>query len=382
MNFTGIKISPVLTFRVLNLQLKTAFVIIVSLLTILAPGLTVYSMGNTGSVTKYEAEDALLTGVSIANSGTGFSGTGYMDGGTMDAVGDKITFTVNVAMTASYPLIIRFMNSCGACEKDQTMSINGGPDIYTSFIGTSNSWQDLNYGFIALKAGSNTITISKSWGWTSIDYITIGDNDVTAPTNLKFGNVNQTSFGLSWDASTDDVGVSEYDIYFGNTLKASTTTTSYTITGLTCNTIYPNITVKARDAAGNTSEVSNVVSVSTSVCAQYTLTVDSGSGSGSYNSGTVVKITANAAPSGKIFDRWIGSTAIANVSLAITTLNMPEAVTEITATYKDINPALLLDPNATAETVLLWNYLKSVYGQKMLSGCWTETAVRRQCQSG
>ena len=362
--------------EILHRTHHSVFVALLILMTFSLSGMPVSSIKNTGTVTKYEAEDAILTGVGIASAGTGFSGTGYMDGGTMDAVGDQITFTVTVATTASYPLVIRFQNSCGACEKDQNMSINGGPDIYTSFVGTSSSWQDLNYGNISLKAGSNTITISKSWGWTSIDYITIGDNDVTAPTapaNLKLGIVNQTSFGLSWDASTDNIGVAGYDIYFGNVLKASTTTTSYTNTGLTCNRDYTDITVKARDVAGNISNASNGVSVTTGVCVQYSFTVNNGSGSGSYNSGTSIAITANPAPSGQLFDHWIGSTAIANVSLAITTLTVPEAVTEITATYKDINPALLLDPNATAETVNLWNYLKSVYGQKILTGCWTET---------
>jgi mannan endo-1,4-beta-mannosidase len=33
----------------------------------------------------------------------------------------------------------------------------------------------------------------------------------------------------------------------------------------------------------------------------------------------------------------------------------------------------LLDSKATPETVNLWNYLKSIYGQKMLTGCWTES---------
>lgn len=329
-----------------------------------------------GAITKYEAEDAALTGVSISKSGTGFSGTGYMDGGTFDAAGDKITFTVSVAITASYPLVIRFQNTCGACEKAQNVSINGGPDKYTSFLGTSASWQDLNFGYIDLKAGNNTIAISKSWGYTHIDYIGIGENDVSAPAapaNLKFGNVNQTSFSLSWDASTDNIGVSGYDIYFGNTLKSSTTNTSLTLSSLNCNTIYANITVKAKDEAGNVSDASNAVSVTTSDCVLYSLTVNNGNGSGLYNSGTSVKITANAAPSGKIFDKWTGSTAIANVSLTITTLTMPEEVTQITATYKDIDPALLLDPNATPETVNLWNYLKSIYAQKMLTGCWTES---------
>lgn len=332
--------------------------------------------GTQGTITKYEAEDAVLTGVSISNSGTGFSGTGYMDGGTFDVEGDKITFTVTVATTASYPLIIRFKNTCGACEKAQNVSINGGADRYSTFTGTTGSWEDMNFGNVDLKAGSNTIAISKSWGYTHIDYIGIGENDVTAPTaptNLKFANVNQTSFSLSWDASTDNVAVTGYDIYFGNTLKTSTTATSAVISNLTCNTEYSNITVKAKDYAGHVSEASNVVSVTTGICQLYTLTVNNGSGSGSYNSGKSVTITANAAPAGKIFDKWTGSTAILNPNVAISTIVIPEAATEITATYKDIDPALLLDSAATSETVNLWNYLKSVYGQKMLTGCWTET---------
>ncbi|HAH22279.1 MAG TPA: hypothetical protein DCL77_00665 [Prolixibacteraceae bacterium] len=329
-----------------------------------------------GTITKYEAEDAALTGVSISKSGTGFSGTGFMDGGTFDTVGDKITFTVNVATTASYPLIIRFQNTCGACEKAQDVSINGGASKYTTFAGTGNVWEDMNFGNVDLKAGNNTIAISKSWGYTHIDYISIGENDVTAPTapaNLKSSNVNQTSFSLSWDASTDNVAVTGYDIYFGTSLKVSTTATTAVINNLTCNTEYANITLKAKDYAGHVSEASNVVSVTTGVCQFYALTVNNGSGSGSYNSGQIVTITANAAPVGKIFDKWTGSTAIANTNVAITTLVIPEAATEITATYKDVDPALLLDPAATSETVNLWNYLKSVYGQKMLTGCWTET---------
>ncbi|HEY3371509.1 MAG TPA: glycosyl hydrolase [Prolixibacteraceae bacterium] len=329
-----------------------------------------------GTITKYEAEDAVLSGVSISSSGTGFSGTGFMDGGTMDTEGDKITFTVNVATKASYPLIIRFLNTCGACEKVQNVSINGGANKSASLIGTGSAWEDMNFGNIDLNAGTNTIAISKSWGWSHIDYIGIGENDVTAPTapaNLKFANVNQTSFTLSWDASTDNVAVTGYDIYFGATLKVSTTATTIGISNLTCNTEYANITVKAKDYAGHFSEPSNVISVTTGACMQYALTVNNGTGSGSYNSGKVIAIAANAAPAGKIFDKWTGSTAIANANVSITTIVMPEAATEITATYKDVDPALLLDPAATPETVNLWNYLKSIYGQKMLTGCWTET---------
>lgn len=326
--------------------------------------------------TRYEAENAALSGVTTAKSLPGYSGTGYMDGGSFDQASDKITFTVKVAATASYPLIIRYQNTCGICEKAQNISVNGGPDKYTVFNATSASWQDLNCGNIDLNAGDNTITISKSWGWTHIDYIEIGENDVSAPSvpqNVKSSAVTQTSFMLSWDASSDNIGVTGYDIYFGNLLKKSVSTNSVSITDMNCATEYNSITVKAKDAAGNVSGGSSPINVSTSACMAFSLKVNGGSGSGTFNSGKQITVIANPAASGKIFDKWTGSASILNPSLATTSVLMPEANVEITATYKDINPALLLDPMATLETVALWNYLKSIYGQKMLTGCWTES---------
>jgi mannan endo-1,4-beta-mannosidase len=336
----------------------------------------IQAKAQSGNITKYEAENAVLTGVTIAKSIAGYSGTGYMDGGSFDVESDKITFTVNVAKAASYPLIIRFQNTCGSCYKAQNISVNGGTAKYTDFQSTKADWEDLNAGFVDLKAGSNTIAISKSWGWTHIDYIGIGENDITAPSapaNLKSEKVSQTSFILRWNTASDNIGVKEYQVYFGNTLKATTSDTILAVSNLTCNTEYSAITVKAKDAAGNISAADNPVSVKTNACILYTLKVNNGSGSGSFNSGKVVSISANAAPSGQIFDKWTGSDAVTNSTIAITSVVMPESDIEITATFKDVDPAPLLDTAATSETVALWNYLKSVYGQKMLTGCWTET---------
>ncbi|MGK4566404.1 GEVED domain-containing protein [Flavobacterium sp. 3HN19-14] len=84
----------------------------------------------------------------------------------------------------------------------------------------------------------------------------------TAPTSLAASGTTQTTTNLSWTASTDNVGVTGYDVYQGATLKATVTTTSYAVTGLTAATAY-TFSVKAKDAAGNVSASSNVVSVTT-----------------------------------------------------------------------------------------------------------------------
>ena len=76
----------------------------------------------------------------------------------------------------------------------------------------------------------------------------------SAPTGLAATAWTATSVTLGWSASTDNVGVAGYDIYRGDQLVTSvpSTSTSYTVTGLTASTTYA-FTVKARDAAGNRS---------------------------------------------------------------------------------------------------------------------------------
>jgi len=70
--------------------------------------------------------------------------------------------------------------------------------------------------------------------------------------------------------------------------------------------------------------------------AQQVLTVVNGSGSGTYSTGAVVDIAADAAPEGKTFDKWTGDVAgITNISDPTTTLTITDSVS-ITATYKDI----------------------------------------------
>jgi hypothetical protein len=72
----------------------------------------------------------------------------------------------------------------------------------------------------------------------------------------------------------------------------------------------------------------------------YSLTVNSGSGGGNFPAGKVVTITANAAPAGQVFSKWVlnsGSPTIANLNASTTTLTMPAGAVSVTATYVSNN---------------------------------------------
>ena len=92
--------------------------------------------------------------------------------------------------------------------------------------------------------------------------ITADTEAPTAPTNLVATNETQTTIDLTWDAASDNVGVTGYDVYQGSTNIGTVTTTSTQVTGLTANTTY-NFTVYAKDEAGNVSNASNTASATT-----------------------------------------------------------------------------------------------------------------------
>ena len=84
----------------------------------------------------------------------------------------------------------------------------------------------------------------------------------SAPTNLTSPSKTTTSVSLSWSASTDNTGVTGYKIYKDGIEVGTAVGTTYTVSGLTASTAY-SFTVKAYDAAGNYSNASTALSVTT-----------------------------------------------------------------------------------------------------------------------
>lgn len=90
-----------------------------------------------------------------------------------------------------------------------------------------------------------------------------GDTQAPATvTGVTVSGKTSSSISLAWNASTDNVGVTAYNVYMNGSLQTTTSSTSTTISGLTPSTTY-SFYVVAKDAAGNSSSNSSTVSGTT-----------------------------------------------------------------------------------------------------------------------
>ncbi|OWK73023.1 peptidase M4 [Flavobacteriaceae bacterium JJC] len=148
-----------------------------------------------------------------------------------------------------YRMETSYLSSTSTYASVLTYAIQSAKDLYGAdspeAIATQNALYAVGLGTAYSGGGTSTDTIAPS-----------------APTNLTASGTTSVATNLSWSASTDNVGVTGYDVYSGATLLGNTAATSASITGLTASTTY-NFTVKAKDAAGNASAASNVLSVTT-----------------------------------------------------------------------------------------------------------------------
>ncbi|MFH2120228.1 MAG: DUF5050 domain-containing protein [Pseudomonadota bacterium] len=99
---------------------------------------------------------------------------------------------------------------------------------------------------------------------------TITESDITppsTPTSLIATAVSSLQINLAWTASTDNIGVTGYNIYRGGTILKAATTTSISDTGLSPSAQYC-YSVSAYDAAGNESAQSNQACATTPASSQ------------------------------------------------------------------------------------------------------------------
>ncbi|QNM85197.1 S8 family serine peptidase [Polaribacter pectinis] len=177
-----------------------------------------------------------------------------ISGGAADTTAPVITLTgastINLTQGNSY-------TEQGATATDNvdgnlTSSIViGGDTVNTNVVGT----YVVTYN-VSDAAGNSATQVTRTVN------VNADTQAPTAPTSLSVSNITQTTATLSWTASTDNVGVTTYEVFNNGTSIGTVTGTSANITGLTASTSY-TYTVTAKDDAGNASGSSNSVSFTT-----------------------------------------------------------------------------------------------------------------------
>ncbi|NJK82440.1 MAG: hypothetical protein HC912_00075, partial [Saprospiraceae bacterium] len=199
--------------------------------------------------------------------------TGGQSGGTPVPVG-QVAFSYNIpVVNGNYLIRLYFteLNKNGVGLRVFDVNIEGGAKELVNY----DIFKEVGYRV----ATSKEFTFNITDGVINIDFIRQVENakisaieiipqapvvDTQAPTApvLSLGIVTQTIVGLTWTASTDNVGVTAYEVFNGADLAGSTSDLNFTVNGLTANTAY-SFTVKAKDAAGNSSLASNTVNTTT-----------------------------------------------------------------------------------------------------------------------
>lgn len=151
------------------------------------------------------------------------------------------------------------------------LGVDGGASTWTS---SPSAYSQLSVSFTTGAAQTSATLYVHGWyaqGAYQADDISLdgpgggGGSDSQAPSapgSLRSTGKTSSSVSLAWNASSDNVGVTAYDIYSGPNQVLSVSGTGATVSGLAAGTSY-SFTVKARDAAGNISAASNTVSVTT-----------------------------------------------------------------------------------------------------------------------
>jgi hypothetical protein len=160
-----------------------------------------------------------------------------------------------ISKDSTYVISVNAVARYAATPKELAVAIVNGPlsniagnnGVYTYKTGNfpSSSYNNTNY-------------------YRDVEFVS-ADSDANAPTapgNLTASGVTNNSVVLGWQASSDDVGVTGYEVYRNGTLLTTVTTTSFSVAGLNPGTAY-SFYIKATDGFGNRSAASNEVTITT-----------------------------------------------------------------------------------------------------------------------
>ncbi|MET9269681.1 discoidin domain-containing protein [Kribbella sp. NPDC003557] len=158
--------------------------------------------------------------------------------------------------------------------RDQTLAVQGSTDgqNFTDLSAAAartfsppNNTVTVDYGTATTRYVRIRVTANTGWPAGQLSELEVygpatGDTQApTAPGGLAFTEPGAGQIKLTWNASTDNVGVTGYDVYANGQLRTSVAGTVLTYTDSQPANVSIAYYVRAKDAAGNQSANSNTV---------------------------------------------------------------------------------------------------------------------------
>ncbi|WP_250433720.1 reprolysin-like metallopeptidase [Hanstruepera flava] len=219
------------------------------------------------------------TGPSSANDGTYYiyveasgNGTGYPD---KRAIINSPCFDLSSMTEATFSFSYHMYGASDMGTIDLEISDDDGAtwtSIWNQTGNQGNAWLDVNINLNTYVGKGIQLRFNRFVGSTwqadiAIDGVSISgpagpDTEAPIAPTLSASNTTETTTDLSWSGATDNVGVTDYDVYQDGSFITNVTGTTYQVTGLSESTNYIFYVI-ANDAAGNSSSASNSVNVTT-----------------------------------------------------------------------------------------------------------------------
>lgn len=180
---------------------------------------------------------------------------------------------VDLGSAVSTNQVVLKLPTGGWGARSQTLAVQGSTDGGTfsdlsasaarSFDPGASNTVTINYGTATARYVRIRVTANTGWPAGQLSELEVygpatGDTQApTAPGNLAYTQPGAGQIRLTWTASTDNVGVTGYDVYANGTLRTSVAGTVLTYTDTQPASTSVSYFVRAKDAAGNQSANSN-----------------------------------------------------------------------------------------------------------------------------
>ena len=221
-----------------------------------------------------------------------------------------------------------------------TITVSAGATVSPTSGTAANFTSQVTYTVTAEDGSTKVYTVTVTVAAVATPVISI-NTQPAASTIVTHGSI---SGNLLVAASVTEGATLSYQWYdnitastTGGNVIAGETSANFTIpTALNVGEYYYYCVVSATGGAISVTSDLATVTVGATPITTYAVTVNNGTGSGNYAENTTVNISANAAPSGQVFDKWTvdsGGVTLANANSASTSFTMPAGAVEITASY-------------------------------------------------